>query len=758
MTTSTNGDNVDRIGSSIDIAMVEVEFRKQKAKAKSNFTQARSNLLLMVKCQNLPSRSGIWDACHNIDMCMEIVMELLSNFTTIYIKSKEVQKANVVVNEMEKIERDFTATYEIALAYLESREDDKSRVIPDSLLIDLERRNLVNEDAKTDTYRKPQEITSNQTFKQVGTLDQNNIRESIDKTRTTSCNSTQTQNNSGNTPGDMSVDHVTSNHSPGAGLKYSENVENPNRNAGIFVPTDGFATPNIGHDMWTQLKPVPIPTFTGDKRSYPSWKAAFMACVDRAPVTPEYKMLQLRQYISGEALNAIENLGFSPTAYEAAKDRLERKYGGKRRQKAVFMEDLMQFPQIQSGNAEELERFADLLDITIINLKETGEHQDLGDGSLYIQLQRKLPQSLLARYHRWLFENNVLESVVALQTWVIQESYFHTIASETIHGLTGQTPNSQLTQSTPNSVGERTFFISTSACQPQQIQPCQVCGEQHRIWQCKAFMQENISERWNIAKRFKLCYRCLAEGHNGKSCRRTRRCGKNGCHKVHHKLLHLHKETGRSAGFEAKSNTGPCNTDLQHRRQRPEAPCSSNLFFGTEGNRCTEQGTNIACTHFARGEMKVNDMRSCSRLSELRETEDVLSGNTRSVNTFDGQTLSSKVEASLSSETQIPYWTNLPQKCTFLRRGTSHTISPERRDCGHITGTWNTSTDKLIPHQHIEKFQHTTQTSGHPLPRDYTNNHVVTSHQGGLSRNTKRQTDNFGRQVQAGYCLFAENF
>ena len=76
----------------------------------------------------------------------------------------------------------------------------------------------------------------------------------------------------------------------------------------------------------------------------------------------------------------------------------------------------------------------DLMDITIINLREVGEDQDLEDGYLYIQLQRKLPQSLLARYHRWLFENNVTESVVALQTWVLQESHFQTIASETIMG------------------------------------------------------------------------------------------------------------------------------------------------------------------------------------------------------------------------------------------------------------------------------------------------------------------------------------
>ena len=61
-----------------------------------------------------------------------------------------------------------------------------------------------------------------------------------------------------------------------------------------------------------------------------------MTCVDRAPVTPEYKMLQLRQNVSGEALIATENLGFSPAASETAKDRLERKYGCKRRQKSQF--------------------------------------------------------------------------------------------------------------------------------------------------------------------------------------------------------------------------------------------------------------------------------------------------------------------------------------------------------------------------------------------------------------------------------------
>ena len=65
----------------------------------------------------------------------------------------------------------------------------------------------------------------------------------------------------------------------------------------------------VGQDLWKQLKRVTIPTFSGDKRTYQNWKAAFMACIDKAPATAEYKLLQLRQCLTGEDLESIESLG-----------------------------------------------------------------------------------------------------------------------------------------------------------------------------------------------------------------------------------------------------------------------------------------------------------------------------------------------------------------------------------------------------------------------------------------------------------------
>lgn len=79
----------------------------------------------------------------------------------------------------------------------------------------------------------------------------------------------------------------------------------------------------VNQDLWRQRKRVSISVFNGDKKYYENWKSAFYVYVDQTPATPECKLLQLKQYLSGEALKVMENLGHFGFAYEAAKERLE---------------------------------------------------------------------------------------------------------------------------------------------------------------------------------------------------------------------------------------------------------------------------------------------------------------------------------------------------------------------------------------------------------------------------------------------------
>ena len=220
----------------------------------------------------------------------------------------------------------------------------------------------------------------------------------------------------------------------------------------VAVDNSVKTSQNLGQDMWKQLSRVNIPSFGGNKSSYDSWKAAFTACVDNAPATAEYKLLQLRQSLTGDALKAVENLGHSPEAYEVAKERLERKFGGERRQIALHLEELGNIKPIRQDNFRDLEKFADTLDLAVVNLKQTGKEEELGGGYLYSHLMKKMNEPLLAQFQRWLSEHQKSGTDITLREFVIQEAEFQIVAAETINGV-GQNKNHH-----SKATGQRAYF------------------------------------------------------------------------------------------------------------------------------------------------------------------------------------------------------------------------------------------------------------------------------------------------------------
>ena len=133
MASSENKIITEDRGNIVDLAGLETEFKKDKARAKSNFTRSRNKLLILFEQEDMPSRIGVRNACHSMDTCLEIVMGVLSNFSDFYTKYNELQKSRLVVKKMEKIEEDFYTTSEAAREYLDARKDDKSSITSDIL-------------------------------------------------------------------------------------------------------------------------------------------------------------------------------------------------------------------------------------------------------------------------------------------------------------------------------------------------------------------------------------------------------------------------------------------------------------------------------------------------------------------------------------------------------------------------------------------------------------------------------------------------
>ncbi len=85
------------------------------------------------------------------------------------------------------------------------------------------------------------------------------------------------------------------------------------------------------------------------------------------------------------------------------------------------MDKLEQTPLIRSNDTHVLERFADLVRITVVKLQAERRNGELGDGNLHSLLVKNMPDRQLENYSRWLNERAREKSVIAFRDWLKDE-------------------------------------------------------------------------------------------------------------------------------------------------------------------------------------------------------------------------------------------------------------------------------------------------------------------------------------------------
>lgn len=73
--------------------------------------------------------------------------------------------------------------------------------------------------------------------------------------------------------------------------------------------------------------------------------------------------------LCGEAAETIKGLGYTQAAYDAAKDRLHREYGGDRRKLQAQIDELRKLKSVIEGDPKAMDKFASILEKTVVVLK-----------------------------------------------------------------------------------------------------------------------------------------------------------------------------------------------------------------------------------------------------------------------------------------------------------------------------------------------------------------------------------------------------
>ena len=581
-----------------DMKLIIVDIKKSKRSAKSLLTHLLTQLvgLLSIPEDIEHNRHHIYELLQRIDEQQQVVLEILDDLETAFRKMDDSVNAAKTMDEADKIEQQVEGETVVARQLLASLA--KKQVLMNSgkstpAAVDLESaqgnhmaQEIVEEDEDNSKEVSPSnnELPENDS----GNSPENDNNPSSSVVDNGLENPVVPGNVSGesiqqgvgsplesvNPPADSSnvlpqelhnpnlypispslLPRLSGNSPPGLHVNLP-NVDPTSSNT-LTTATDSSATlqnRNISRDGTHNLERIRIPVFTGDKMKYRQWDAAFTSCVDQAPLTAQFKMLRLESCLRGEAAETIKGLGYSKEAYDAARARLARKYGGSRRQVQSHLEELKKLKPLQEGNAKDLETFADVLERAVICLKENGRQTDLDAGTLYTIILEKIPERLLSQYYRWLREHLRHESMETLKDWIGQEAEYQVQAAEIKHGF----PKLRQDKFTGHDTrGGRSYHGKRVDDGDKRNKKCIVCGETHPIWRCSAFKAKAADEKWRLAKKFGLCYRCLGDDHLGNTCTRSKSCNIGGCRESHHYLLHRDRSSlPRTETKEEKSKAG----------------------------------------------------------------------------------------------------------------------------------------------------------------------------------------------------------
>uniref|UniRef100_A0A182NDR5 PHD-type domain-containing protein n=1 Tax=Anopheles dirus TaxID=7168 RepID=A0A182NDR5_9DIPT len=298
-----------------------------------------------------------------------------------------------------------------------------------------------------------------------------------------------------------------------------------------------------------------LPTFFGDPDEWDMFYAAYEESTRLCGYSDGENMQRLREALKGQALKAVKRRLYYGENLPEVIETLKTMYGRPELVISTLLDKIRRTPVPKMERLETLVDYGLEVEEICATVRSSGVERTY-DGPILEELVERLPAVLRLN---WGMHCDTLSSVTLAQ--------FAQWMTKVKKGALRVSPRSTLREEKRIVKHVNTHATNQSNAQPRRtstatdhnkpdasyvvLKSCACSDNCRRLVECDEFLRMNAENRWKYVTENHLCHGCLRR--HQRQCRLQHPCGKTGCNKQHHTLLH-YLTTERSGKYEISTS------------------------------------------------------------------------------------------------------------------------------------------------------------------------------------------------------------
>ena len=325
-------------------------------------------------------------------------------------------------------------------------------------------------------------------------------------------------------------------------LKVKFQDEGVASNEGFHVETQ--ANTIILRSSMDSLPKLKLDSFDGDPIRWSDWMSMFQSIIDDADISRNAKMQHLQNAVVGRAKEAIVGYGYSGELYAEALEKLESRFEKSHIVVKAHLNRRRKWVKLSDDRLHEVRRFSDVVSTAVKTFKRLDYTNDLHAANNLNVVVDKLPHSLCVKWKEYRREKELKHATLLdFEKWIELQAEVHNdfgirtskpSLTPPDHKLKHRGGSAVYSAVTAPSGNSPRFNQSGQFTSPPWVMGDGKC---HKLHSCPKFKELSVLERLAKVKKHGLCFRCFGR-HWANKCRCTKRCGVNGCTRLHNELLH----------------------------------------------------------------------------------------------------------------------------------------------------------------------------------------------------------------------------